>query len=289
MANTNAAVAMLTSVGFVLFDSQDYVDAVEKLQPDIVIGLGDVPAREKPGQRRRAKMSGRTEGWMREITNRKSAVREEEDNSLAKTPAIFAPILPIPLEEQSFYIEVLANELQESLSGLAIYDASYDTVLPEPLHHLPRLLLAKLSTPSQVLHNVSNGVDLFVLPFIATTTDAGVAMSFQFPAPDIESVSNTPLGIDMWSLHHAQDLSPLNARCKCYACTHHHRAYVHHLLTVKEMLAWVLLQIHNLHVMDAFFAGVRASIVAGTLDTDIQHFTRCYESAFPEMTGQGPR
>lgn len=285
MANTNTTVAMLTSVGFTLFKSEDYVRTIYKLQPDIVIGLGDIPATEKLGLRRRAKMSGRTERWMREITSDGKG----QTNGSEGSPAIFAPILPIPFEEQSLYIDLLAEELLESLSGLALYDTNYDTALPESLQTLPRLSLADIMTPHQVLHNVSNGIDLFVLPFIGTITDAGIAMDFSFPIPDGTSGHRTALGIDMWSSDHAQDVSSLVPACSCYACKKHHRAYLCHLLSAREMLAWVLLQVHNLHVVDAFFAGIRSTIKAGTFEEEKTRFVEYYESQFPEKTGQGPR
>ncbi len=43
----------------------------------------------------------------------------------------------------------------------------------------------------------------------------------------------------------------------------HSRAYVHHLLHTKEMLALVLLDTHNVHHTLRFFAGIRAAIAAG--------------------------
>jgi queuine tRNA-ribosyltransferase len=55
------------------------------------------------------------------------------------------------------------------------------------------------------------------------------------------------------------------------------------------MLGWVLLQIHNHHVIDRFFAAIRESIRNGTFDSDMAAFERRYESQLPSKTGQGPR
>ena len=55
------------------------------------------------------------------------------------------------------------------------------------------------------------------------------------------------------------------------------------------MLGWVLLQIHNHAIMDAFFAGVRASIAAGTFDTDRGAFEEYYERDLPVGEGLRPR
>ena len=40
---------------------------------------------------------------------------------------------------------------------------------------------------------------------------------------------------------YASDFTPLLSGCSCYTCTHHTKAYIHHLLAVKEILATVLL------------------------------------------------
>jgi queuine tRNA-ribosyltransferase len=60
-------------------------------------------------------------------------------------------------------------------------------------------------------------------------------------------------------------------------------------LNAKEMLAWVLLQIHNHHVLNLFFEGVRKSLANDTFENDVRAFERTYQSHLPEKTGQGPR
>ncbi len=42
-----------------------------------------------------------------------------------------------------------------------------------------------------------------------------------------------------------KDLNPLLTGCECHACRNHTRAYIHHLLNAKEMLAEILLYSHN--------------------------------------------
>ncbi|KAI5303849.1 hypothetical protein KEM55_000341 [Ascosphaera atra] len=93
----------------------------------------------------------------------------------------------------------------------------------------------------------------------------------------------------MWPDKHVADTNPLMKGCTCYTCRTFHRAYIRHLLNAKEMLAWTLLHVHNLHVMDQFFASVRRSIARGTFEEDARTFAATYQSEMPEQTGQGPR
>ncbi|EEP79036.1 predicted protein [Uncinocarpus reesii 1704] len=158
------------------------------------------------------------------------------------------------------------------------------------MSHLVRMSFADPSTPQKVLRDISLGVDLTTVPFIGTASDAGLAFDFTFPEPAVkDSVGPLPLALDMWSPTNAFDTSPLRQGCECYTCKNHHRAYLQHLLNAKEMLAWTLLQIHNHHVMDQFFAAARRSISDGTFSQNVDTFERTYASEFPEQTGQGPR
>eukprot|EP01034_Spumella_vulgaris_P042165 gene42165-52278_t len=53
--------------------------------------------------------------------------------------------------------------------------------------------------------------------------------------------------VDVWDKKYQKDTQPLVAGCQCHACKHHSRAYIHHLLIAREMLAEVLLYHHNQH------------------------------------------
>jgi queuine tRNA-ribosyltransferase subunit QTRTD1 len=62
------------------------------------------------------------------------------------------------------------------------------------------------------------------------------------------------------------DMSPLVADCECYTCRKHTRAYIHHLLAVREMLGKVLLMIHNLHHYTVFFQSIQEAIKQDRLE-----------------------
>lgn len=264
-----------------------YAAAVRKLQPDIVVGLADIPfGQEAVGTKRKDKMADRTELWLRDMIAQRGALEKDE-----KRWSIFAPILPIERDLQSWYLEHVVDDMLDHISGVAIYDAYLLDDLPDQLHHLPRLSFHAPASPHEILRQVSLGMDIFTVPFLADVTDAGIVLDFTFPAPSKDDTSSTrhSLGIDMWHEDHAISLAPLSDGCTCYACTKHHRAFLQHLLTAKEMLGWVLIQLHNHAIMSAFFVGVRASIEIGTFDADVAAFEAYYEPALPEKTGQGPR
>ena len=283
--NTYTGISVLTAVGFAMLESEYYVEAVQNLRPDIAIGMGDILFKQKPGVKRLETMSDRTLAWTEELVSGLA-----DDDERAWKTAFFAPILPIGLEQQNHYLDALKDELRENISGLVVYDVSSIEAIPKELYHLPRLSLAEPSSPHRLLDEICLGMDIFTVPFVGASTDAGIALDFSFPAEqDDLNQDLMPLGIDMWSIVHATDLAPLRPNCGCYACRNHHRAYLQHLLGAKEMLGWVLLQMHNHHIIDEFFAGVRRSIANGSFNKEKPRFGQLYEEALPAKTGQGPR
>jgi len=286
MSSTPTALPVSTSVGFSMLENLGYVDYVHKLSPDIIVGLADMPYGESAGSRRMQKMTTRTETWTRNMVN---VNKDIKSNSMSRQrPSLFVPVLPINREAQDLYLELLADELKENIDGFALYEADSFTIVPTPLAHLPRMSFTEASKPQDVLRDIQLGADICAIPFVNAATDAGIALDFVFPA-HAEPDKRLAMGIDMWTSDHATDVSPLSSKCGCYACQKHHRAYIQHLLSAKEMLAWVLLQIHNLKIMDDFFAGIRRTIQEGTFEIEVKKFEDVYEAELPTKTGQGPR
>ncbi|OJJ33005.1 hypothetical protein ASPWEDRAFT_115243 [Aspergillus wentii DTO 134E9] len=285
--NTPNSVSVLTAVGFHQLEAEKYVDAVHKLQPDIVVGLADLVMGHKPGIKRRGKMVDRTHAFTMHATEHlydQAVAGENRSNT-----AYFAPVLPLDNAEQSIYLDELEAELRQYISGLALYESDSLSLITELLGDLPRLLFSDPATPHDILREVSLGADLLTLPFMTACSDAGIAFDFSFPAPAAVVSEPRPLAFDLWSSEYTTDTRPFSEGCQCYACRNHHRAYLHHLLSAKEMLAWTLLQIHNHHTMDVFFAQIRESIERGTFEQDCLNFNRAYSPELPEKTGQGPR
>ncbi|TKX26721.1 putative queuine tRNA-ribosyltransferase accessory subunit 2 [Elsinoe australis] len=273
-SNTSNDIQIFTSVGFTRLAVSYYSDAAAHLKPDIMVGLADISfGVDKFSQKRKETMADRTSRWMLEqVQSIKSAGAPRYDE-----PAVFAPVLPLEAEAQRWYFEELVDSMLDSIGGLAVYDADSLRGLPEPLQNLPRLSFTKPDTPQKLLGEISQGVDVFTIPFIGSATDAGIALDFSFPVQSHHSNGSTnghvskSLGVDMWSDSHTTSLTPLSDGC------------------AKEMLGWVLLQIHNHHTMDKFFEGVRSSIRDGSFEADKAAFERLYEPTLPAKTGQGPR
>jgi queuine tRNA-ribosyltransferase accessory subunit len=300
-SNSNTAVGIFTSTGSQALTHAAYITAVDRIRPDVAISLADVATGSvgaTTNAKRALRMSDRTETWLGEFVE--AAQSRGKENEVA----IFAPVLPLSGANQWDYLQALADEdMLRSISGLAIY--SVDTLLDldeyyPSLNHLPRLSLGAPATPHQILRQISLGVDILTIPFVNATSDAGIALTFSFPTDGDLSTQKTngttpthlPLGFDLTPEAHATALTPLMPNCACHTCRNHHTAYIRHLLSAHEMLAWTLLQIHNHHIISAFLSDIRSTLSRGgaeSFEAGARKFSEFYEPDLPVGAAERPR
>jgi queuine tRNA-ribosyltransferase len=141
-----------------------------------------------------------------------------------------------------------------AVGGLAIGEgqnttfAVLDSTVPALPADRPRYLMG-VGKPSDIVGAVLRGIDMFdcVMP----TRSGRTGQAF------------TRAGVlNMRNARHAEDMGPLDPECRCPACTGYSRAYLHHLVKAREMLAGMLLTAHNLHYYQDLMAAIRAAIMA---------------------------
>ena len=139
-----------------------------------------------------------------------------------------------------------------------------DPVLPEDR---PRYLMG-VGSPEDIVEGVLRGMDIFdcVLPTRMARNHAALTRLGRI------NMRNAPL---------ADDPRPIDRDCHCYTCRHFSRAYLRHLAVAKEMLAATLLSIHNLHTLIVLTQDLRASIIAGEVESFAQHFLAAFQKHRP--------
>lgn len=107
--------------------------------------------------------------------------------------------------------------------------------------------LMGVGTPEDILESVRSGVDMFdcVLP----TRNARNGMLFTHKGKLV-----------IRNAQYAGDGTPIEEGCTCYTCSHYSRAYLRHLFLSKEILAYRLNTIHNLHHYAQLMSGIRQAI-----------------------------
>ncbi|MBC8434149.1 MAG: tRNA guanosine(34) transglycosylase Tgt [Desulfobacterales bacterium] len=118
---------------------------------------------------------------------------------------------------------------------------------------LPRLPDAKpkyimgTGTPADLIELVALGADMFdcVLP----TRNARNGQMF--------TKSGT---MNIYNSRFKDDPEPVEAGCRCYTCQNYSKAYLRHLYMAKELLAYRLNTIHNIHFYISLMKRVRKAI-----------------------------
>lgn len=83
-------------------------------------------------------------------------------------------------------------------------------------------------------------VDVIDTTYVDEITSKGYALQLSLDGKISES-------LNIWDEKYFEDFEPLSSTCTCLSCKSYKRSYVHHLLKSHEMLAGVLLMMHNLH------------------------------------------
>jgi queuine tRNA-ribosyltransferase len=199
-----------------------------------------------------------TEGEARasmELSLRWAARCKSEFEKLGNTNALFGIVqggMYEPLREASIDALVALD-----LPGYAVGGVSVGEPKEEMLHitaHTPHRLptdkpryLMGVGTPEDLLEGIANGVDMFdcVMP----TRNARNGHLF------------TRFGdLRIRNARYKTDERPIDETCACHTCENFSRAYLHHLDRCAEMLAPMLMTVHNLHHYLNLMREVRGAI-----------------------------
>ncbi len=140
-----------------------------------------------------------------------------------------------------------------SIGGLAVGEPKEDMfriteflngILPESK---PRYLMG-VGTPTDLLLNIANGVDMFdcVMP----TRNARKGSIFTRYGKMIIKAAR-----------YKDDFGPIDPLCGCYTCQHFSRAYIRHLITMNEILGMRLTTIHSLYFYQELMQNARQAIL----------------------------
>lgn len=151
-----------------------------------------------------------------------------------------------------------------AIGGLAVGEPKEDmhriisAVEPFMPKDKPRYLMG-VGTPGNILEAVKRGVDLFdcVMPSRNARhghlfTDGGI--------------------INMNNKKYENDLHPIDPECDCPVCKNFSRAYIHHLIKAKEMLAARLCVMHNLYFYNSLMEKIRNALDEGNFEEFYQKY-----------------
>nr|ACO10192.1 Queuine tRNA-ribosyltransferase domain-containing protein 1 [Caligus rogercresseyi] len=245
---------------------EDYLRVVKASQPDAFVALSDSLTPQDSTKKRLQKSVTKSLRFL-------SQILEHEGGDL--------PPLLVPLgggydsELRTEYRKSVLEADQNRISGYVIegfhtgglastQSMSMGEILPlmnlslqDLPQSKPRFMVGAFD-PWKTLCLVESGVDVFESSYPHLSAERGEALSFDPSGMDSREDSL----LDLNDVKYKNSFEPLVSNCSCYVCEHHTQAYVHHLLSTKELLARVILMMHNLTHFRTFFKFIRQSIEA---------------------------
>uniref|UniRef100_A0A832EA36 Queuine tRNA-ribosyltransferase n=1 Tax=Desulfacinum infernum TaxID=35837 RepID=A0A832EA36_9BACT len=135
-----------------------------------------------------------------------------------------------------------------------------DAVVPELPQDKPRYLMG-VGMPEDLIEGVRRGIDMF--DCVVPTRNARNGMLF------------TSWGaLQIKNSRYTDDPKPIEPGCACYTCRKFSRAYLRHLFMARELLAYRLNSIHNLHYFLRLMEGVREAVHQGRFEAFREDFYR---------------
>jgi len=122
----------------------------------------------------------------------------------------------------------------------------------------PRYIMG-VGTPDNLLQLVASGCDMFdcVMP----TRNARNGQLF---------TSNGTINIK--NAEYRYNINPIDPECTCYTCMNFSRAYLHHLYRSRELLAYRLNSIHNIHYYIQLMEQIREAIISDRFESFLQSY-----------------
>lgn len=178
-----------------------------------------------------------------------------------------------PIVQGNFYgdlrMESLRRAKPHATEGIAIGGLSVgepkslmyemlDLMRPELPEGVPRYLMG-VGSPDCLIEGVKRGVDMFDCVLATRIARNGTA----FTSKGKVVVRNAT---------YFEDFTPLDEKCNCYCCKNYTKAYLRHLVNVNEMLASMLLSLHNITFLHKLMADMREAIFADSLTEFAEKF-----------------
>jgi queuine tRNA-ribosyltransferase len=110
----------------------------------------------------------------------------------------------------------------------------------------PRYIMG-VGTPENLVELVGRGADMFDCVLPTRNARNGQLIT----ARGTLNISNARF---------REDVRPPDTDCTCYTCRHFSRSYLRHLYMARELLAYRLNSIHNIHYYTNLMAGLRQAI-----------------------------
>tara|TARA_B100000575_G_scaffold288924_1_gene289784 strand:- start:50 stop:1168 length:1119 start_codon:yes stop_codon:yes gene_type:complete len=156
-----------------------------------------------------------------------------------------------------------------AMGGLAVGEKQADMlkILNETTDYLPikkpRYLMG-VGTPSDILGAVNEGIDMFDCVMPTRSGRTGLAFTWEGK-------------INLKNSKYQNDKSPLDVNCKVRNLYKYSKSYLNHLIKSNEMMASMLISLHNIYFYQQFMREIQKNIKKGTFQKFYQKYIKIFE------------
>ncbi len=143
-----------------------------------------------------------------------------------------------------------------AMGGLAVGEKQSDMfqILNETTDLLPKnkpRYLMGVGTPSDILGAVNEGIDMFDCVMPTRSGRTGLAFTWEGK-------------LNLKNSKYQKDNTPLDNKCRIKDLNKYSKSYLNHLIKADEMLASMLISLHNIYFYQQFMLKIRENINRGT-------------------------
>lgn len=227
------------------FSPEKAMQVQRALGADIVMAFDECTSPDIPEKKARAAME-RTLKWLERCS--KTELKPHQ----TMFPIVQGNIFP------DLRIESAKSSAEFATCGIAVGGLSVgesaekmyemlDTIRPYLPVEQPHYLMG-VGTADYIVEGVLRGIDMFDCVLPTRIARNGTAMVHE----GYHTIRNAP---------YAEDFSPIEEGCDCYACKNFTRAYIRHLIKADEIMGGRLLSIHNIRFLERLSAEIRDAIM----------------------------
>uniref|UniRef100_K1QKE7 Queuine tRNA-ribosyltransferase subunit QTRTD1 n=1 Tax=Magallana gigas TaxID=29159 RepID=K1QKE7_MAGGI len=267
--NTKAGTAVWNKAGKKLIEPQQFVKCQEAFRPTFYQALSDSDTDKNSGKKRAMKAVDRTLDFLDTI------LELHKKSERLRDVGVFGSV------EGGFHEEARMRSARETAARNV--DAGILNTNVCGYHPLTYLFNVYKLNRNSISGNVFNIIQAaygflsifsyqykelemnppFFYPWLVTERGGALVFSFQYDnnsENEREARSTDGFEISLKDKSMFEDFGAPVPGCSCYTCQNFTRSYIHHLLNTSELLAPVLLMIHNFHHYFEFFESLRSSL-----------------------------
>jgi queuine tRNA-ribosyltransferase len=143
-----------------------------------------------------------------------------------------------------------------AMGGLAVGEKQSEMfkILNETTDYLPKnkpRYLMGVGTPSDILGAVKEGIDMFDCVMPTRSGRTGLAFTWEGK-------------LNLKNSKYVNDTTPLDEKCDIKQLNKYSKAYLNHLIKSNEMLASMIISLHNINFYQQFMREIRINVKNGT-------------------------